>query len=598
MVKRLLVTSADERTWPKNKNQPVLFLGEWCILYERKHIWDKLDYEVVPYHWHNKASFTNDYFYLQTVYENILINLRAHLNEIHRVNHSVNYWRILIGPWLGYFLQMLFDRWKMLKISIEKYNIIELNIIERESYSMVPRSMSEFDLMFTEDNWNEMIYGYLAENFFGDKLKINKIKLKPQDYEKNVEKARDFTLAIKENIKSSMLSLIDYINKATSKNDKFFFVSSYLPIATELKIQFALKQIPKRWRAEEIPSNMNAIDKSLRKNSKLKIFSSDNFINIAAGMLFKHIPSVYLEEYSKLNDKLVKSSWPNSPKVIFTSNAYHGSDYFKAWAAMRVEQGSFLVIGQHGGLFGMSPFGFEEEHQLKISDFWFSWGWTNSNNKIKPVANLKQLNSKLTHNPKGGALLVTFVTPRYSYHMYSGIVPSHWPLYFNDQCKFISFLPPMIQNEMTVRLYKNDRGWGQESRWNDKFPDIKLDHAEQPMKSMVKKCRVFIATYNATTYLETLAWNVPTIAFWNPSSWDLIDEVQDDFNLLKKVKILHDSPESAAQHLTEIWENIPEWWFSKEVQQAREIFCKRWSYVGEDSFSKFSSALREIASLT
>ena len=44
-------------------------------------------------------------------------------NEIHNVDHSLRYWRILIGPWLGYFIHILFDRWIMLKRAITEYEI-------------------------------------------------------------------------------------------------------------------------------------------------------------------------------------------------------------------------------------------------------------------------------------------------------------------------------------------------------------------------------------------------------------------------------------------------------------------------------------------
>ncbi len=36
-------------------------------------------------------------------------------------------------------------------------------------------------------------------------------------------------------------------------------------------------------------------------------------------------------------------------------------------------------------------------------------------------------------------------------------------------------------------------------------------------------------------------------------------------------------PESAAQHIADIWENVDLWWTSEEVIQAREIFCKNFA---------------------
>ena len=47
-ISRYLITTADERTWKFDR--PVIFLGEWCCLYNRKHIWQNMDAIVAkPY---------------------------------------------------------------------------------------------------------------------------------------------------------------------------------------------------------------------------------------------------------------------------------------------------------------------------------------------------------------------------------------------------------------------------------------------------------------------------------------------------------------------------------------------------------------------
>lgn len=47
-LKRYLITTEDESTW--KFDQPVIFLGEWCRLYDRQHIWQNMDAKVAkPY---------------------------------------------------------------------------------------------------------------------------------------------------------------------------------------------------------------------------------------------------------------------------------------------------------------------------------------------------------------------------------------------------------------------------------------------------------------------------------------------------------------------------------------------------------------------
>ena len=79
--------------------------------------------EVIPYHWDDRNKLYSDYQYLNIIYENMLKALTNQLNEIHSVDHSLRYWRILIGPWLAYFIQMVFDRWSMLNSAFKSYDI-------------------------------------------------------------------------------------------------------------------------------------------------------------------------------------------------------------------------------------------------------------------------------------------------------------------------------------------------------------------------------------------------------------------------------------------------------------------------------------------
>ena len=81
-----------------------------------------------------------------------------------------------------------------------------------------------------------------------------------------------------------------------------------------------------------------------------------------------------MESFEILLKKTQVQGWPENPKSIFTSNAYNLDDKFKLWAGLKVERGSKLVIGQHGGNFGMTPMAIHESHQIEIADSWLSWG--------------------------------------------------------------------------------------------------------------------------------------------------------------------------------------------------------------------------------
>ena len=63
MVKKLLVTTALEETWRTDMH--IVFLGDWCCLYDSKAIWEEFDYSDIPYHWDDREFFYNDDNYIR-----------------------------------------------------------------------------------------------------------------------------------------------------------------------------------------------------------------------------------------------------------------------------------------------------------------------------------------------------------------------------------------------------------------------------------------------------------------------------------------------------------------------------------------------------
>ena len=168
----VLITTALQETFPKDINKKVLFLGEWCKVYSNKPAWQKFNSKTMPYHWDDRKKLYTDYQNIQIIYEKILFELSNKLNQIHQVNYSLRYWRILIGPWLGYFTQTLFDRWFMLSAAFENNQKCHCYIIKRKPFSFTSNNMSHFKQRYITDDWNEVVYGQLIDLCWGNKVNI------------------------------------------------------------------------------------------------------------------------------------------------------------------------------------------------------------------------------------------------------------------------------------------------------------------------------------------------------------------------------------------------------------------------------------------
>lgn len=589
---RCLVTTSIEETWPKDG--PVLFLGEWCKQYSRKKNWSKLDSLVSPYHWHDRVKLKNDLSYLQHVREVLLIDLAKQLNKIHKVNHSNLYWDILIGVWLNTFIETVYDKWYSLKTAIESNQVSYCIVLGRDPIKMIPFDMDGFSKLLGSNEWNENLYSQLLINNFYNDLDLRIIKVDEKEFKSDQQ---DLPQRNKyKQIKRVLSKLLLKINLFSKKNDKYFFLSSYLPRIKLIYLQILLGQFPKIWKPigfKDIGTPIN-LKERLSDDKLGKQNFKDEFLNILSEMIPHNIPKVYVEDYSRLILSVKKLPWPENPKVIFTSVGQYHDDLFKAWVGEKKENGSSFVIGQHGGGYGVTDFNSLEDHEAAISDYFLSWGWRKKNKNIVPIGNFKEFFKEISYDPKGDALLVENYPSQFTYRIIAFPVSKQWLHYFDDQFKFIKSLPKKINSRIIVRLAQQDRHWDAKQRWDDYDFEVKFDTRAESIEKVISNCRLYISTTNATTYLESLTWNVPTVIFWNPEHWELTEEAQLHFNILKDVKIFHETPESAAQHIAEVWNDIDLWWKSDRVQRARNSFCRKYSHTSKTMLNDMVEAFREF----
>lgn len=118
------------------------------------------------------------------------------------------------------------------------------------------------------------------------------------------------------------------------------------------------------------------------------------------------------------------------------------------------------------------------------------------------------------------------------------------------------------------------------------------------MLERIKECRIYVSTYNATTYLESFAMNVPTVIFWNPNNWEIRESAEPYFAALEEVGIFHTSPQNAAEHVSEIWDDVNSWWHSNPVQKVVKAFKQQYSRTPGDLVGEIHKELTELREST
>ena len=579
---RLIKTSIDF-SGSKSADDVVL-LGSWCISEEM--IGQREQYTTVHYHWDNRDKYNADYIFLTTLYEKTLISLTRLLNETHNLNKNINYWRIIIGPWLRFFIDALFDRYECVKEAKKIDGLNLCNILPYDLDNWTVNDFGDFYNDLTSDEWNEVIFSECVKYQDLSYIEINHSPVQPnRDLKKPVK--------IQKKIKNTVKIIITRYAKFLKNYKKgIVFIGPYMSIAKYLNLNFKLRQAP---------YNINGIvvapksSQNHKMRSKLSLVNDKKtFEDFMSHMLPKFMPKIYLESFLLTRSEILKNL-PEKPKAVFTAIGYQADDIFKIWTAEQKELGTPLIIGQHGGHMGIGKNSQPLDHQLLIASKFLSWGWKSKqhNNVIKLPSILLSGLGVLKPVSKGHILHIIGSLPRYFYCHYSVPVAGQYLSYLDNQLKFLSKLNGSSFEAVRIRLPREF----QLGYWDlNKFFDLQgysqyVDRSNKEIWSLIEDSRLCVCTQNGTAFLQTLSRNFPTIVFWDRNLNEINPVAQPFVDLLVDAGILFYSPEEAAEKVNKIKNNINEWWCSDKVQSARIKFCENFAFSSESWLNEWSEFL-------
>ncbi len=584
-----LATTAEQRHW--KTDEEVLFLGEWCRLYSQKHIWSRLNHRVLPYHWNDRTKLHRDTLYLGLVYEKYLGQLAVRLNALHRKNYSKRYWRLLIGPWLTYIVPVFYDAFLSIQTARNSGLVTNTWLSDTSQGGYLPDDSETMLLWLRNDEgYRHYLYSWIIKELGDIPFEGN-----PQNSAHNNTRVKNNNLFLTR-LKRQIKNLIGLCSRFPSNEvNRIFFANNYFPLIDYIKLQMSLGQTP-------IPFCVNIAVHGMPMNPSMRealhpLPADDAFQVLLSKIVLEQIPTVYLEGYSGMNEK-ARVAFPKFPKSILSGVEIYLNEGFKFWAADQIDRGVKLIGVQHGGGYGCSLCTWLEDHEKKVCDHFFSWGWSELDNpKVKPISSPKLSieKNKVRPDPNGRILWVEIsLAPRYLYVLYSGCLSSQVLDYINDQQRFADSVSVDVHELLILRPYPIDSGWDLNKRWVDMDPSLNIYRGSKPLARQLSECRLCVQTYNSTALLESLSANFPTIAFMNPDHWELRESAQPIFAELRRVGLLHDSPESAASKVNDIYKDPMHWWMSSEVQAAKDKFCLEFARTSDTWLQEWKRELLQI----
>lgn len=581
-TRRSLITTASEEFW--DTSLPVVFLGEWCRRYSRRDAWAGLGDLVVPNLWAKPSDAYCSYTLVQEIYERMLPPVATALNVVHNTSWSNRYWRIVAGPWLQWFIGILYERFATIECALSHYpDLISIGV--EESSWVVPKDTLDFISLVHEDAYNLQLYTSLLRN------RGVPLKFKSCEIRKNEGTVRSDGLTARTAKLLKRLASSEKLRGPRAKSmwiDHTYF-SSVMQASLLLKTRGSVKPIGSEMSPTTIPGAG-----ALRSSLQIEAESKNDFEALLFRAIPDNIPRSFVEDFARVR-AIASNSYSPEPAAIFSANSWYGKEPFKQWAAAAAEHGTILLGTQHGGNYGSTDPMQAEEHETAITDRYYSWGWEREGRRaaVIPMPAPKLAGRKLIgpNKKRRGILFVATSGPRYQFAFPN--TSCFHNEYLDWQRRFFLHLAPEARDETVVRLHYEDFGWDIRARLKDRFPHLKFGDWGVPFLKALSQCRLYVCDHLSTTFLEALAADVPSVLFWDPKWNRLRHEAEPYYAELRSAGILFDTPEDAAVAIGSI-QDVSQWWNRQQVQTARALFCARFARTSTDPVRRWVAELKEV----
>ena len=540
-----LITTTDRSRWPNSGH--LVFIGTFCLPDEPDSLLDRYTYEIAD----TSVSPEDKLRCFQvslTSHTRLSSLLGIGLNDAHQLDRSDRHWKILTGTWLRLFVDLLVSRIFTITALRATHPNLQLVAADESIIRRTPFSTADFHTLTKFAEWNSLIYSDLWD--FA-RTQLTSATLSHQ----RIESAKP--------------------ELQLSKLSGFVLSATYLPRIQEILLQLRLGAKPRRLQVIAPPEA--TVDSRARQQLLLDDSDTNEMEQILIKFLRTYLPTSFLEGFTDLRKSTHLMRFPNNPKAIFTSNRHIYDDVFNAWVADVTENGSRLILGQHGGHYGISRFpSFAERHECDIADTYLTWGASSCRNAT-PAIILTILGKR--RPLRKGSKLVLITDHLWSQKRSQFIDIDQTSNYTNHINEVVNSLPLGICSQLIIRTHHGQDETGRpivdKSRVNKL--GITVDDGTTAYSRLLRKSRIVVVAHNGTTFPETLSLGVPTLITWTSNWVEIRDEAKPIFAKLAEVGIFHEDPVSLAKHVSAIWDNVDAWWDSKEVVEARELFCSQYA---------------------
>ncbi len=575
-MKNLYLTDIDHFEIINSEN--IFFLGDWVKEnYDFEKKLKDIDYRIFDSKIFNKKNIfeidQNHKKFKLLVFDDLVKNL----NIYHGSNYSKRYWQIIIEPWYTHFFEAILYRWKI----VEK--LLDSNINFKSKFLFFINNPTHFD-------YDHFIEDVESDNYYNQFL-FQKI-INFLDKKKNIKIVYDtkYEFLKKKKKIEKKSNLFNFLFSKIARSKKYFCdlsigIRKYIILSILLKdFPFKDKKTFSKNNNDILYNEMSVLNIKKRKKINATITPNSGFENFFLDFLYLQIPIAFLEDFKKINNYL-ESKVTFRPKCIISDMKYATNTIFKFWLANSQLNGTKIIISDHGGSYGLLNGEFINE---QISDKSLRYFRSNFDNSFHaPIIHKLHKRKK---NLLSKLLVITHNVSKYPHYVTTSPVSGQVLDQVTMIKDFHKNLPRKIEDKFYIRPYHIDC-WDLNTRYKEIFKNKVLINKKHYEK-IYKNSKIIISTYPKTTFYESFL-SGPSILLTNLNHFKIKNEYDELHDVLKKNKMLFENSLDASNFVSKVWNNVDDWWYSKDVQEALKIYKSYLAYEKKNSLRIWADLIKK-----
>jgi len=318
-------------------------------------------------------------------------------------------------------------------------------------------------------------------------------------------------------------------------------------------------------------------------DTNIKISEDRDFIEYLNSTIINDIPLCFVEGFQNLKKSTEKINI--NPKVILSCFKHFFSEKFKFWVATQIEKNnSKLILAFHGGGHHRK-FNETFHYERRIADKTATWTTSRNSKEVQLPPNK----------------FLTFKNKRkdYKYLSYVELRSALFPSKFGDRqnipytnLKNIKNFNLNLDNKIFKDLIylpfgKYDYGCVKEIK-----NILKNNYIQKPISLMdyLNRSKILVCSYPETPLYEGILTG-PTILLYDFGSDLIHNKFKATFEELSKYKIIFSNTKEASEHINKVWDNVDDWWYSKDVKSILNEFMKQTCMIPNNSINVWSNFL-------